>query len=250
MRSTISISATPGKVNIGAGGRSRDTARACLPSRRNAKTMASCEPMASPSGRRCETTTKRCRARMASAICAGVVSVAVVDMGCVRAPEVLLVSMVVGGLCGACSGGGPLRLLLVQVTQDLLDPVLVGDGLVEPELQFRHPAKLKTSAEMSPEERRGALERPRRVAPRPIVSHRRIEHPCQLQVGRYLDARQGNEADAGIVHGAAGQQLAELLANEVAHAVGSMSLGHSVFCLLNSRLPNSDFRSRTRCPSG
>ena len=50
----------------GGGAGSALTAIACLPSARSAYAIASCEPIESPSGRECEESTKRRRARIAS----------------------------------------------------------------------------------------------------------------------------------------------------------------------------------------
>src|SRR5918993_5655077 len=103
--------------------------------------MASDEPMASPSGRMCDVITNRCRLRISSATCARVVgeSVAVVVIRSVGlflrcGPGIGLL------VCGPRLGGA-LRFFLVKVAQDLLDAVLVGNRLVETELELRNPAQ-------------------------------------------------------------------------------------------------------------
>ena len=64
-----------------------------------------------------------------------------------------------------------------------------------------------------------------RLALRLVVAHERVEDARQLQVGRDLHARQRDETDAGIVH-LAREQLAQLLADFFADAVGTRSLSH------------------------
>jgi hypothetical protein len=51
IRADTSTSRTPGKTIIGGGGASRLTTRASLPIARRANAIASCDPIASPSGR-------------------------------------------------------------------------------------------------------------------------------------------------------------------------------------------------------
>jgi hypothetical protein len=43
-----------------------------------------------------------------------------------------------------------LRLLVVQIAQYLLDPILMGDRFVEAELDLRHAPQAKPAAEMTP----------------------------------------------------------------------------------------------------
>src|SRR6185369_8418361 len=138
------MSATAGKSCICCGAGSWATMRTSLPSARSASVIATCEPMASPSGRACDTTTKRRRARMASATWAIVASVEVVVIGRLR--------------------------LLVELLKNLLDPVLVRDRLVEPELQLRHAPQLHAAADLPPQERRGPIERLLRVLARRRVA--------------------------------------------------------------------------------
>src|SRR5688572_13687494 len=116
---------------------------------------------------------------------------------------------------------GTLRFLLVQVAQDLLDAILVHDRLVEVELDLRHAAQPQPAADLPPEERCGPLERLFGLAPRLRIAERRVVDTGQLEVGRDLDARQGDEADAGVVDVAAGEHLAQFLANLIGDAIGT-----------------------------
>src|SRR6188768_336417 len=132
------MSATPGKSCICCGAGSCATIRTSLPSARSASAIATCEPMASPSGRAWETTTNRWRARIAPATWVRVASVGVVVIGGIgRWPRV-----------GGRGVGGAGGLLLVQVLQDLFDAVLVGDRFVEAELQFGHASHLDPAADL------------------------------------------------------------------------------------------------------
>src|SRR5688500_3191071 len=109
--------------------------------------MATCEPIASPSGRACDTTTKRRRVRMASATWAIVASVEVVVIGRLR--------------------------LLLELLKNLFDAVLVRNRFVEPELELRHAPQLHPAADLAPQERRGAVERLLRVLARRRIAERR-----------------------------------------------------------------------------
>ena len=59
------------------------------------------------------------------------------------------------------------------------------------------------------------------------VAERRVVDARQLQVGRHLHARERDEADAGVVHLAAGEHLAQLLADLFADAIGTMAMSHA-----------------------
>src|SRR5512145_1331376 len=119
MRSAISISDTPGNDRSGTGGGSRLTMRASLPSARSAYAMATCDPIASPSGRTWDAITKRRRLRISSAARWSV------------SDSVAVVVMVATSLA----------FLFVQVAQNLFDPILVGYGFVEPELELGHASQ-------------------------------------------------------------------------------------------------------------
>src|SRR5258706_423291 len=122
MRFATSIADAPGKTAIGAGTGSRLTRRTSLSRCQSAKAIASCEPIASPSGRTCDESTKRCRVRIWSAI---------------RAMTVCSVAVVIVWGVGGGEPGAAFLVLLVQVPEDLFDAVLVLDGFVEAELELR-----------------------------------------------------------------------------------------------------------------
>src|SRR5688572_5383815 len=120
--------------------------------------MATCDPIASPSGRECDVTTKRCRWRMASRMAA-------IDSALIR---------IVGGTggvgCVRCvgyvgcvrlarrsadrRGGGCVR----DFAQQLFDAVLVADALVELEGDFGGAAQTKALTDLPAHEPRRALE--------------------------------------------------------------------------------------------
>src|SRR5262245_2288427 len=116
--------------------------------------------------------------------------------------------------------------MFVQVANDLLDPILVLDGVVESELEFGHAAQAEASADLPAHVRRRPVERLRRFLARLLVAKRGVEDAGELKVGGDGDPRQRDEADAGIVNVAARQHFAELLANLVADTVGAESLRH------------------------
>ena len=122
--------------------------------------------------------------------------------------------------------GGALRLFFVEVAQDLLDAILMRDRFIESELELRHAPQAQPSPDVAPKKRRCPLERRRRVAARRCVSHHGVEDPRQLQVGGHLDTSQGDEADAGVVNDPTTEELAELLPNLIADAIGSVPLCH------------------------
>jgi hypothetical protein len=131
-----------------------------------------------------------------------------------------------------------LRLFLVQVAQDLFDAVLVRDRFVESERELGNPAQPEDAADPPAQERRRAPERLLGLAPRFLVAEAGVEDARQLQVRRDLHARQRDEPDPWIVHRATAEQRAQLVADLLADAIGSVTLGH-----FNSQLP-------TRTPTG
>src|SRR5690349_5775654 len=145
--------------------------------------------MASPSCRTCEVRTNRSRMRIARATSAR--------------PTVSVVSIAV------ISGGAALGVLLVQLFQDLLDPVLVAHGLVEAELQLGYAAQPHAAPDLTPQEGYGAVEPFGGLLPRLVVTQAGVEHARQLQVGRDLDARQRDEADPRIVDRPPAEQVAQ-----------------------------------------
>src|SRR5262245_55605237 len=113
----------------------------------------------------------------------------------------------------------------------------MADRLVEPELELGDAPQANAAANVAAEERRGALERPRGLLARLRIAKARVEHARQLQVRGHLHARQRDEPDLRIVHRAAGEQLAEFLANLLADSIWTVPLGHcsSRFKIQNSK---------------
>src|SRR5512132_50068 len=107
--------------------------------------MASDDPMASPSGRACEVTTNRWRRRISSATAATVDSLLVWLIGVGWGSNTRCFAIV------RAPG-----FFLVQVPENLLDAILVGDRFVEPEFQFRYASKLQDTADLAPQEGCGA----------------------------------------------------------------------------------------------
>src|SRR5258705_8562565 len=236
-RLATSIDETPGKTDNGSGGGSWFTIRTSFPRCHKAYAIASCEPMASPSGRTCEDSTKRCRVRISSAIrarMAAAVSVAVVVIrpesgncgpGCgIRDPGSGAVVVTLG--VGRWKLGFPLGVFLVDVAKDLFDAVLVRDRLVEPELDLGDAAELQPRAELAPEEAGRALQRAGRLLAGLLIAERGVEDARDLQVGRDLHARQRDEPDARVVHFAPGEDFAEDVADLLPDSVGTVPLGH------------------------
>src|SRR5262249_46995993 len=103
------------------------------------------------------------------------------------------------------------------------DAILALNRLVEAELELRRAAQPQTAADLPSHERRGAVERARGFLARLVVPEARVVDAGELQVGRDGAARQGDEADPRIVNLSAGQQLAELLADLIADAIGAVA---------------------------
>src|SRR5512139_3287549 len=138
--------------------------------------------------------------------------------------------------------GGPLRLFRVEVAQNLLDSILVRDRFIESELQFGHAPQTQPSSDVTSEEWRGPLERRRGIAARRGVAHHGVEHARQLQVRGHLDTSQGDETDPGIMDHTTTEELAELLPNLIADAIGSVSLSHYVRYSISDRVINPGSR--------
>src|SRR6188508_2610199 len=98
--------------------------------------------MESPSGRACEEIRKRLRARIASRI-----SAISVFSRLIRAVDIIW------------RGRRPGVRLGLQFLEDLLDAILVGDGLVEEELELGHAAKPDPLGDLAAQEGEGAPER-------------------------------------------------------------------------------------------
>src|SRR5688572_5935082 len=135
--------------------------------------MATCDPIASPSGRECEVTTKRCRWRMASRI-AAIDSALIRIVGCER--------------CVRCRG---CNRCVGDFAQQLLDAILVADALVELEGDFRGAAQAKALADLPPHEAGRALEGAGSGLARRGVAEARVEHARVLQIWTYLHAGDG-----------------------------------------------------------
>jgi hypothetical protein len=73
---------------------------------------------------------------------------------------------------------------------------------------------------LPPQERRGSIERPCRVAAARFVSERGVIDLCGLEIRAQLHARQRHEPDAGIVH-VARQELGDFSAKLVRHPTGT-----------------------------
>ena len=171
--------------------------------------------MASPSGRACDVTTNRCR--LADRV------------GDLRPRRFSACVSSSSSLCLLFSrsfapGGASLRFFLVQIAQDLLDAVLVRHRFVE---RNSSSGTRRSRSRRRPGGGRTASRAPapRGLLPRFCVAHRRVDTRASCRSGD-LHAGQGDEADAGIVHLAAAEQLAQLLANLIADAIRAMSLRH------------------------
>jgi hypothetical protein len=122
---------------------------------------------------------------------------------------------------------GALRIFFVDVAKNLLNPVLVRDRFVEPELELGDAPQVQTRADLAAEEAGRACERARRLLARIGVAEACVEHAGQLQIRSDLHARQRDESNARIVHLAAGENFAQLVAYLVADPVWPVSLRHT-----------------------
>src|SRR3954468_11242808 len=122
--------------------------------------MASCDPIESPSGRACEVSTNRCRLRMASqmrrTMSGGLSSgTALASVGWVMFSRGVRSGI---GRLGRRARGLRLRrtagALLLEIAEDLLDPVVLLDALVEEEVQLRRAAQPDPSGQL-PAKKRG-----------------------------------------------------------------------------------------------
>ena len=102
------------------------------------------------------------------------------------------------------------------------------DRLVETELELGNPPQPEGAADLPAQERRRALERLLGLTARFRVAEAGVEHACQLEVRRDLHARQRDEPDARIVHRAAAEQRAQLVANLFADAIWSVTVRHQL----------------------
>src|SRR3954470_24909791 len=136
--------------------------------------MASCEPIESPSGRAWEVRRKRWRPRISSLISSTTAASAGASPTCC---SLLIRAGVVDiAIIFARFGNRGLPLWFgTQALQDLFDPVVLLDRLVEHPGELGHPFELEASSDVTPQERRGALESLGRVLPRLGVADRRVE---------------------------------------------------------------------------
>src|SRR5262245_61292657 len=157
--------------------------------------MASWEPIESPSGLACEEITNRRFARITS------------TMRCSSGALVIVLGVVigvrgVGGLAG------------MQLVEDPLYAILTGHRIVVDEPDLGRPSQAKPRAKLAAQERRGPFERPRARGLSLLIAKRRVHDPCELEIRADVDARQRDEADAGIVH-VPRQQRCQLTSNLV-----------------------------------
>src|SRR3954470_830470 len=158
----------------------------------------------------------RCRTRIASAIAWGSAVVIVVS-GDPFTPDIALRRV---GWLAAVASRAVSRFGGVQFVQQLFDAVLAGDGLVIDEVQFGHALQPQPRPDLPAQEGRRPSDGALRVAARLIVAKHGEENPRRLQVGGYLDARDGDEADAGVVP-LARQQLGQFTSDLIGDPVGS-----------------------------
>src|SRR2546423_6882129 len=171
MRVATSILDTPGNTDSGPGAGSLLTIRTSLPSDHSAYAIACCEPMASPSGRTCDESTKRCRLRISSAIRPRVVvsvAASVIRTG-------------FGTRDWGLVAGRALGVLFVDVAEDLLDAVLVRDRLVEPELDLRYAPELQAGFDLAPGETGRAPQGAGRLLAGVLIAEARVEDTRHLE---------------------------------------------------------------------
>src|SRR5215211_1808796 len=78
---------------------------------------------------------------------------------------------------GICGGRGLIRPARLQLLQELFDPVVLLDRVVEQKGQLGNAFEPETAADVAAQERRGALEGAGGVAPCFVVSDRGVERP-------------------------------------------------------------------------
>src|SRR5712691_12056379 len=119
--------------------------------------------MESPSGRECEESTNRCRARIASTIC--------------RISGLIVIIVRSAGSAARRRFGG------ANLVEELLDPVLAGNRFVVDELERRDALQPQPRSNLPPQKRHRALERARRAPAARLVAERGIVHAGLLQIG-------------------------------------------------------------------
>ena len=105
----------------------------------------------------------------------------------------------------------------LDVVEDSLDAVAPLDRFVEEELQQGNPLEPEPAADLAPQEGRRPPERARRVPPGLVVAERRVVDAGDLKVRRDVHVRDGQEADARVVH-FPGQEIRDLRAQLIADA--------------------------------
>src|ERR1044072_5665913 len=130
--------------------------------------MASCDPIESPSGRACDDSTKRCRARMASAMALA---------------------------CGLVVIGRRMR-RGVELAEQLFDPVLSGNRFVVVKGQFGGPLEPQAGADLAAQEPGGARQRAFGATAALLVAERRVVDVRLLQIGADPHPCQRHEPDA------------------------------------------------------
>src|SRR5687767_14013553 len=92
-----------------------------------------------------------------------------------------------------------IALLFGEVLEQLLDPILMADALVELEADLGRARKAQALSDLTPHEPGGALERAGGVLSRGGIAEAGVIDPRVLQIGADFHTRDGDEADAGIV---------------------------------------------------
>src|SRR6266705_1065241 len=131
--------------------------------------------MESPSGRECEESTNRCRARIASTIC--------------RISGLVVIILRSGGSAAGWRLGG------ANFVEELLDPVLARNRFVVDELELRDALQPQPRSNLPPEKRHGALERARRAPADRFVAKRGVFHARLLHLGRLLSSPPRRSSD-------------------------------------------------------
>jgi len=114
----------------------------------------------------------------------------------------------------------------MDLVQQLLDAVLSRDRVIVLERELRHPLQPQTRTDLTAQKRGCTFERARAVLPRVVVAEHGVEHPCQLNIGAHLDARERHEPNARIVHLSC-EQLCQLTSDLIGDALRPRTLGHN-----------------------
>src|SRR6186713_1641373 len=191
-RSVNSIRCSSGNSRYGAGTGSRSSTRVCLPIASRARASATDDPTASPSGRAWEVRMNDLRSRRTAATSAALL-IAILRSIVVCRQTVVLLDRVVDRVFFA-----PRLALFLQLEKNGLDPLLVLGAGVELETEFGNAAQPDQAGQLPAHERRRALEGLDGGLLRLVVADLRVVNADELKVGRNLDARERDEADAWI----------------------------------------------------